>query len=88
MWHCVDISAMLSKSSVHSWNVVKNMTDERVLQKQKAAQTPAVAKIQQASYQGISFNVKLYNVLVLDKGNKEVIFTAMKINLEFQSIYR
>lgn len=54
----------------------------------KAAQTPAVAKIQQASYKGISSCVKLYNVLVLDKGNREAIFTAMKINSEFQNIYR
>lgn len=60
------------------------MTGERVLQKQKAAQTPAVAKIQQASYKGISSCVKLHNVLVLHKGNGEVMFTAMKINTEFQ----
>lgn len=60
-------------------------TDERVLQKQKADQTPAVIKIQQASQQEIPACVKLYIVLLLNKGNREIIFTAMKINLKFQT---
>lgn len=64
------------------------MSDERILQKQEAAQTPAVAKIQQASYQGISSCVRLCSVFVLDEGNREDIFTAMKINNEFQNIYK
>lgn len=63
-------------------------TDERVLQKQKAAQTPAVIKIQQASYQEIPACVKLYVVLALNKENRECVLTSIKINLEVQNTHK
>lgn len=63
-------------------------TDERVLQKQKAAQTPAVIKIQQASYQEIPACVKLYVVLALNTENREHVLTSIKINLEFQNTHK
>lgn len=62
------------------------MTDEGVLQKQKAAQTLAVAKYSKLLTK--EFQLVLNWTLVLDKGNIEIIFTAMKINSEFQNMYR
>lgn len=62
--------------------------DERVLQKQKVAQIPAIVKIQNVSYQEIPAYVKLYIVLEIKKWNREIIFTAMKINTYFEFFHK